>query len=108
MHTCENIIWKEDHCAAILRPQWFLVENGSIMLEDRDGSFGFTCVKAYSETSYILSVSSLESTYISSGYTNWKDASAKFADHKDSRCHKEAVLKMVTLPATTRDIADSL
>ena len=56
----------------------------------------------------LFSVSSLESTYISSGYTNWKDATAKFAAHDGSNCHKEAVLKMVTLSATTHDIAESL
>ena len=54
------------------------------------------------------SVSSLQSTYISSGYINWKDTSVKFAAHEDSRCHNEAVLKMATLPVTMRDIAESL
>ena len=65
-------------------------------------------MKAYSETSYVISVSSLESTYISSGCINWKDTSVKFAAHEASRCQNEAVLKMVTIPVTTRNIAESL
>lgn len=39
---------------------------------------------------------------------NWNDASVKFANHESSKCHKEAVLKVVTLPSTTQDVAESL
>ncbi len=46
--------------------------------------------------------------YISSGYTNWKDACAKFPNHESSRYHKDAVLKTITLPATAKDIGESL
>ena len=50
----------------------------------------------------------LETTYISTGYSNWKDASVRIAAHEASTCHKDAVLKTITLPATTRDIGESL
>ena len=36
------------------------------------------------------------------------EVSIRFPEHKESNCHKEAVLKTVTLPATTRDISESL
>ena len=65
------------------------------------------CVKAYSENK-LNSVNNLDSTYISSGYTNWKDACVKFPNHESSRCHKDAVLKTVTLPATTQDVGELL
>lgn len=32
----------------------------------------------------------------------------KFDNHQTSSCHKEAVLKVVTLPATTADVAETL
>ncbi len=34
-----------------------------------------------------------EQSFISTGFSNWKDASKKFNKHQDSHCHKEAVLK---------------
>ena len=39
---------------------------------------------------------------------NWKDAKVKFAIHKASKCHKEMVLKMVTLPSSTQNMAECL
>ena len=39
---------------------------------------------------------------------NWKDASVKFNNHEKSRCHKDAVLKTVTVPASCRDIGETL
>ena len=42
------------------------------------------------------------------GYTNWKDASVKFNNHEKSRCHKDAVSKTVTVPASRRDIGETL
>ena len=50
------------------------------------------------------SVGNLESTFISTGYTNWKDMCVKFQNHEASNCHKGALPKSVTLPATTQDI----
>ena len=50
----------------------------------------------------------MESTYISTGYRNWKEATTRFPMHESSRCHKDAMLTMVTLPATTRDIGETL
>ena len=40
--------------------------------------------------------------------SNWKDATAKFAKHEGSRCHKDSVLKTITLPATTSDVGEML
>ena len=67
----------------------------------------FTCVKAYKENK-LHSSTNLETTYISTGYSNWKDASVRIAAHEASACHKDSVLRTITLPATTRDIGESL
>ena len=65
--------------------------------------FCFTCVVA-SMNKLLHSVSSLEQTFISTGFCNWKDATTKVAKHEASQCHKEAVLKSVTLPSSMRNI----
>ena len=75
--------------------------------EENDSIFCFHCIRAYSQNK-LLGVANLEKTYISTGFTNWKEATSRFASHEGSRCHRDALLKMVTLPATTRDIGESL
>ncbi len=42
---------------------------------------------------HLHAVSNKEQSFISTGFSNWKDASKKFNKHQDSHCHKEAVLK---------------
>ena len=37
-----------------------------------------------------------------------EDATVRFGVHESSNCHKEAVLKMVTLPSLTKNVAESL
>ena len=39
---------------------------------------------------------------------NWKDATTSFQLHEKSLCHKEAVEKVLMLPATTPDISEML
>ena len=75
--------------------------------EENDSVFCFHCIRAYSQNK-LLGVANLEKTYISTGFTNWKEATSRFASHESSRCHKDALLKMVTLLATTRDIGECL
>jgi len=53
-------------------------------------------------------LSNADEAFIVRGFTNWKDATVKFDAHQVSKCHKEAVLKVITLPATTSDVAESL
>ena len=49
-----------------------------------------------------------DAAFVSKGFSNWKDATMSFLKHESSRCHKQAVEKMITLPATTRDIGEML
>ena len=52
--------------------------------------------------------SNADEAFIVKGFTNWKDATVKFDAHQSSKCHKEAVLKVVTLPGSTSDVAECL
>lgn len=46
--------------------------------------------------------------FISREYKNWKDITAAFRAHETSACHKQSVQKIITLPATTRNVIDVL
>ena len=80
------------------QPQWFGRWPWLHYDEDRDLAFCLVCVVAYN--SHLHSIPCLEQTFISTGFSNWKDVIAKFTKHESSQCHKESVLKTVTLPAT--------
>ena len=86
---------------------WFSRWSWLHYVEENDTAYCFNCVKAYQQNQ-LHSLSSLESMYISDGFTNWKEVSIRFPKHEASNCHKEAVLKTTTLPATTHDIGKSL
>ena len=55
-----------------------------------------------------LIAGNIDGAFISTGFSNWKDAIISFRKHECSNCHKEALEKMVTLAATTRDIDEML
>ena len=76
--------------------------------EDGDKVFCFVCKKAFSENK--LCSSKLEDTYITRGYTNWKDATSQkgFSKHEKSESHKQAVQRLLTLPEETKDVSESL
>ena len=75
-------------------------------MENGDKVFCYVCTKAYNEKK--LSASSIESAYITNGYTNWKDAINNFNQHERSKCHADSVLKIVTVPKTMKDVGECL
>ena len=69
--------------------------------EENDSIFCFHCIRAYSQNK-LLGVANLV-------YFNWiHQLEGSYLKVCFSRCHRDALLKMVTLPATTRDIGESL
>ena len=64
----------------------------------------YTCLKAKLEKK-LSWVANADAAFTDKGYTNWKDATVRFSAHEASSCHKEAVLKVTTLPASTPDVA---
>ena len=63
-------------------------------------------MKAYKEKK--LFQNTIDLSFIAKGFYNWKDATMKFRAHEASKCHKEAVLTIITLPKTTADIGETL
>ena len=75
-------------------------------MENGEKVFCYICTKAYNEKK--LSASSVESAYITNGYTNWKDAINIFNQHERSKCHADSVLKVVTVPRCMKDVRECL
>ena len=70
--------------------------------ETSERAFCFTCVRAFKQKK--LRSGAADAAFITKGYQNWKDTTSSFRNHEGSACHKEAVEKMVTIPATHRDV----
>ena len=89
------------------QPAWFDKWPWLHYNEEHDVVFCHICLKAKEEKKIMWS-NNAEEAFMGKGFTNWKDASAKFDKHSGSSCHKEALLKICELPATTKDIGESL
>ena len=63
----------------------------------------FYCWKAFQSGKLTFSKNA-EASFVSAGFQNWKDATRLFRSHESSKCHSEALEKVVTLPATTKDV----
>ena len=75
----------------------------------KDLCFCHTCVSALKTGKMKLSSNAKDSAFLSeAGFSNWKDATVGFANHKKSATHKYAVEVVVTLSQTHRDIGDML
>ena len=93
-----------------LGKKWFVREaskfrglvNGYI--EDEDVVLCYTCAHAYSEKNFsglLILIWHLFQKVTTTGST-------KFNIPSSSKCHKEATLKVMTLPSTTKDVGESL
>ena len=74
--------------------------------EARDVVFCFTCFRAHAEGKLVWSANA-NGAFIDIGFSNWKDATIKYDAHQNSKCHKEAVLKVVSLPGAVVDMGES-
>ena len=55
-----------------------------------------------------LSSSKRESSFITDGFTNWKEATCSFRHHQQSKSHLEAVEAIITTPKQSADIGELL
>uniref|UniRef100_A0A1X7VXC8 TTF-type domain-containing protein n=1 Tax=Amphimedon queenslandica TaxID=400682 RepID=A0A1X7VXC8_AMPQE len=65
------------------QPQWFHKCKWLHYVEEKDLAFCNTCVVAQ-QKNQLHSVSNLEQNFISIGFSNWKDATAKLTKHESS------------------------
>ena len=88
------------------QPTWFDKWSWLHYREETDSAFCFVCTKAMVENK--VRIRNMDITFISAGFTNWKDATSIFRKHEGSECHRAAVEAIVVLPRTTRDVGELL
>ena len=89
------------------QPSWFDRWAWLHYDEGRDLAFCFLCMQAAKEKKLQWAFNT-DDAFISRGFSNWKKAVAKFEGHEGSKCHKESVFKIVTMPSTMGNVAASL
>ncbi|KAL5515338.1 hypothetical protein EMCRGX_G000491 [Ephydatia muelleri] len=70
---------------------------------DRDAAFCHVCMQADNESKFSSS-SKMESSFITDGFTNWKEAACSFRSHQQSKSHLEAAEAIITTPKQSADI----
>ena len=91
-----------------LQSSWFAKQTGFIITKKKMQVIAFILSRLSNKTNHMQFQIWKALTYISTGYKNWKEATTIFPMHESSRCHKDAMLKLVTLPATSHDIGETL
>ena len=74
--------------------------------ETNDLAFCHVCMIAYKDGH--LNSNTLNKAFLINGFSNWKNASVAFKKHDSSKCHRDSVDKVITLPKTTKDIGETL
>ena len=74
---------------------------------DRDAAFCHVCMQADNEGKFSSS-SKRESSFITDGFTNWKEAACSFRSHQQSKSHLEAAEAIITTPKQSADIGELL
>lgn len=77
--------------------------------EGTDSAFCFTCSTAVRQKKILSTNSSkMDGAFVSTGFSNWKDATVSFRKHESSECHRAATELTITLPSQVKDIGESL
>ena len=84
---------------------WFAKWTWLHYCENADVAFCHTCVLALKQKKMQLNRG--DTSFVSKGFSNWKDATIGFRNHESSISHKEA-LQVSVLPNTCSDIGDML
>ena len=74
--------------------------------ESNDLVFCHICMKANAEGK--LRCRSLEPSFVTRGFSNWKDATMLFRKHEESGCHKDAMQVIITIPKDTPNVGEML
>ena len=75
---------------------------------NKDLCFCHTCVFALKTGKMKFFGNAKDSTFLSGGFSNWKDATVGFHNHEKSATHKLAVEVVLTLSQTHKDIGEML
>lgn len=88
---------------------WFAKWKWLHYVSSTDTAFCHTCISAIKTGKVKLITGNVQdSTFVSGGFSNWKDASRCFNNHEKTTTHKTAVEMVITLPRTTGDVGEML
>ena len=87
------------------QPSWFTKWPWLHYCEDIDVVFCCICILALRQKKMQLNRG--DTSFVSKGFSNWKDGTIGFKNHEASASHKEA-LQVTLLPTTCSDIGDML
>ena len=88
------------------QPSWFTNWPWLHYCEDSDIVFCHTCVSALRQKKMQLNRG--DASFVSKGFSNWKDGTIEFKNHEASASHKEALQVVIVLPTTCPDIGDMM
>ena len=97
----KTVVWRA------FQAKWFDSYSWLHYDEANDIMFCHLCKQAATEKKLMASKCADEA-FTSRGFSNWKDATASFARHEQSKCHKEATHAIVTVPSCYKDCAEML
>ena len=96
----KNVVWRSFQQAWFKQWTWLHYD------EANDVAYCHLCVSALKQKK--MKQCNAKPSFLSTGFSNWKDATVAFKKHHLSACHHSAVDVMITIPATTRDIGEQL
>lgn len=73
--------------------------------ENQDVVYCHTCVTAI-RLDRLRWSKNISESFVSKGFSNWKDATSSFKKHQASKAHSEAVDFVITLPKTTKHVGE--
>lgn len=88
------------------QPSWFTKWPWLHYCEDADVVFCHICILALRQKKMQLNRG--DTSFVSKGFSNWKDGTIGFKNHEASASHKEALQVVILLPTTCSDIGDML
>ena len=94
------------HVKCSCQRSWFTKWKWLHYNEDKDAVFCHVCVSALKHKK--MQTSRSDPSFISRGFTYWKDGTVRLASHEASSFHREAIQVVVELPKKCADIGEML
>ena len=108
-HQPKSLVFPKRKCGIkdrCFQRDWFEKWSWLHYNELNDVAYCFTCTKVIKEKK--VKTGNIDACFVSSGFTNWKDATWAFKRHEVSDAHKAAVDAIVTILKITKDIGTAL
>ena len=99
----KRTFWKDERS---FLPSWYKKWNWLLYDEAEDSVYCIICTNAYHQN--MINDIKVDHSFVKKGYSNWKNARSNdrgFHQHKTSKCHQQAIQKLIEISKSTKDIA---